>query len=141
MAVIKVDLSNVDSNSLLPEGEYQAVVYDVAQKQNKAQDGFNLHWQFKVVGGEHEGKSLFLITSLKENALFRLRDVLVALGVPIPESGQLEFDTEDLLAKPCTVVVTQGEYNGKKRNEVKEVLPPKEGVGDPFVNNGDDDEY
>lgn len=139
MAKITVDLSNVDSNLLIPEGEYQAIVYDVAHRQNRAQDGFNLNWHFKVVGGEHEGKSLYLTTSLKENALFRLRDVLLALGVPIPEDGKVEFDTEDLLTRRCTLVVGQEEYNGRMRNSVKEVLPPKEDAEDPF--NGDEDEY
>lgn len=138
MAVISVDLSKADSNSLIPDGEYQAIVYDVAQKQNKAQDGFNLNWQFKIRGGEYEGRSVFLTTSLKENALFRLRDVLIALGHPIPEDGKLELDTEDLLAKPCTITVTHSEYNGKTRNQVQDVLPPKDTGADPFT---EDDDY
>lgn len=133
MAVIKLDLSNAGkTNNVLPSGEYQAFVFDVSHKENNAKDGYYLNWQFRIRNGEYEGKTVFHITSLKENALFKLRELLDGLQVEIPEGGLMELDTDDLMGKKCTLILGEREYMGKAQNEVKEVLVAKDVEEDTF---------
>jgi len=134
MPIINLDMSKTENNNLIPEGEYQAFVYDVAQRQNKAGDGFYLNWQFKIQGGDSEGKLVFHITSLKDNALFKLRELLEAIGYSVPTDGQLELDTDDLMGKKCTLVIGHREYQGKQQNEIREILTAKASEQDEFDN-------
>ena len=120
---IRVDFTDVQSNfEPIPEGKYDAVVFDVEQRISQAQKPY-LNWLLKIQGGEFDGRSAFFMTSLSPNALWKLKQVLHNLGWTSEElAGNLELDLVDLAGKECTIVITHEEYNGETRSRVSDIL-------------------
>ena len=125
---ISVDFTDVESNEYepIPEGRYQATVFDVEQKPSKSSDFPYLNWQFKIQGGDYDGRRVFMMTSLKPNALWKLKDVLDEIAPEIDTSGKLDLDLTELMGLNCRVEVIQEEYKGDMKNRVDDVFAPAE---------------
>lgn len=144
----------------LPEGEYECVIEKVEVRDSKSSDHDYLNWELKVLDEDYEDRRLWMITSLSPKALFRLKDVLVAIDV-IEGDEELEIEWEDdvditsqegplvtnpdLDGLPCVAVVTNEVYDGRERNRVNELLGPDGGSGkrtsaNDNGDNADDDE-
>lgn len=132
----EVDFSKVTDFAIMPIAKYPAIVFNVEKKLNKIGDAYYFNWTFKLTGGtmiDDEsgeevslvGRQLWYTTSLKENALWKLRDVLKALGLPVPKKA-IRFTPADVLGKPCTLDVGIGEWNNTERNEIIDILPAGE---------------
>lgn len=138
MAGVKINFAEVESSfEPLPEGRYECVVEKVEVRDSKSSDNDYLNWELKVMDDEYEGRKLWMITSLSEKALFRLKDVYLALGV-IEEDDEVELEWEDdvdiqqsegpLVTNPdvdglaCIAVVTNEIYEGRERNRVNDLL-------------------
>lgn len=143
MGGLKVNFAEIEgSYDPLPEGRYAVEVERVEVRESKSSEHDYFNWEFNVLHEDHEGRKLWMITSLSPKALFRLKDTLVALEV-IEEDEELEFEWEDdvditpqegpLLTVPdvagmtgIVAVVTNEVYDGKERNRVNDVY-----LGDP----------
>lgn len=138
MGGLKINFAEVESSfEPLPEGQYECIIETVEVRESKSSDNDYLNWQFKVLDDEYEGRMLWMITSLSEKALFRLKDVFLALGV-IEEDDEVDIEWEDdvditpgegpRLTNPeveglaCIAVVTNEMYDGRERNRVNELL-------------------
>jgi hypothetical protein len=135
MPYTTVNFSDVEDFSALPEGEYAVEIDKVEVRRNKADDGDYLNWEFVVLDGDYENRRLWLITSLKPNALFRLKDVLEQLDVLDSDEIELEYDDDqevtsssgprllypDVEGLEATVSVKNEMYDGRERNRVEEV--------------------
>lgn len=138
MAGIKINFGEVESSfEPLPEGRYECIVETVEVRESKSSDNDYLNWELKVMDDEHEGRRLWMITSLSEKALFRLKDTFLALDV-IEEDEEIDLEWEDdvditpqegpVLTNPdvigiaCIAVVTNEVYDGRERNRVNEIL-------------------
>jgi hypothetical protein len=93
--VINVNLADVDSFEPLPEGEYDVEVDKVEVRMNKAGDGLYLNWELAVVDGDYENRKLWMITSLKETALFRLKQVFEDLDLIDADDAEVEIEYDD----------------------------------------------
>lgn len=137
MPVINVNLADVESFEPLPEGKYAAEIEKVEVRSNKARDGLYLNWELTVLDGDYENRKLWMITSLKETALFRLKEVFEQLDLlDDDEDMELEYDDDmepDTTAGPlllypevegieCTAVVKNEMYDGRERNRVDQLL-------------------
>lgn len=144
MPGIKVNFAEVESSfEPLPEGRYECIVETVEVRESKSSDNDYLNWELKVTDGEFEDRRLWMITSLSERALFRLKDTFLALGV-IEEDDEIDIEWEDdvditpqegpVLTNPeviglaCIAVVTNEVYEGKERNRVNEILDGSAGT-------------
>lgn len=137
MGSMTINFADVDSFEPLPEGDYDVEVDKVEVRRNKANDGDYLNWELIVLDGEYENRRLWMISSLKPNALFRLKDTFLALEV-IEEDEELELEWDDdvevsnsggpLLIYPelegleAVAVVTNEMYENRERNRVNELL-------------------
>lgn len=138
MAGVKINFAEVESSfEPLPEGRYECVIEKVEVRDSKSSDNDYLNWELNVLDDEYEGRKLWMITSLSPKALFRLKDVFLALGV-IEEDEELDLEWEDdvdiqqqegpLVTNPeleglaCIAVVVNEMYESRERNRVNELL-------------------
>jgi len=147
MAGIRVNFAEVEGGfEPVPEGTYEVIVEDVEVRESKSSDNHYLNWRFRILDEEYEGRFLWNITSLSPRALFRLKDVFLALDV-IEENDEVSIDWEEdvdittsegqRLIEPeveglaCCLVVRIEPWEGKDRNRVTAILPAGEGSGEP----------
>jgi hypothetical protein len=129
-----LDLSGakVGQFDLMPSGWQDAHVHEVEPIEIEKDDGklpmgtpgYNI--QFKVDGGEYDGRSQFNRFYLpqageydedkRQTMLGRFADFLIAIGYAQSDitSGKFKFDTEDTVGRQCRILIGQdkaGEYN------------------------------
>jgi hypothetical protein len=105
MTVLNLDFTDVESGGgILPAGTYQARVKSVEVKAGQKADYLN--WCFQAEGGV-----AYLMTSLADNALWKLKGVLEALGAEIPQS-KVKLDTDKFIGKAGTIHVVNEPYTG-----------------------------
>jgi hypothetical protein len=105
MAEVPVDLTNVVEIDALPAGEYNCTVSKAELAPSKRTPGnTNIVLEYTVQDGEYHGRMIFDNLSLAEKALWRVKDFITQLGMPVSASG---FKTEDLLGQMLIVGVVQ----------------------------------
>jgi hypothetical protein len=95
MPTTTVNFADVDSFEPLPEGTYDIEIDKVEVRRNKADDGDYLNWELVVIDGEYENRRLWMITSLKPTALFRLKQVLEDLGMLEDDDEEMDIEYDD----------------------------------------------
>jgi hypothetical protein len=131
---ISVDLSDVGdvSGKPPPEGRYAVVVSNFEEReagdQAKNPGSAYISWELTVIRGEHEGRKFFQNTSLLPQALFGLKQLLLATEDWTEEdlNGQLTFDPTDIVGKEIGVKTINKEYpkgSGEYNANVKRVFP------------------
>lgn len=120
---VNVDLSGVEaSRKAIPEGTYEVVVNEATQKDSR--DGNPMiAFEFEVAEGAHKGAKLYENCSLQPQALFKLKSVLLALGMDIPNKA-FDLNLRDLVGLTCEVEVGHEVYEGKKRARILQYNDP-----------------
>lgn len=128
---LTVDFSGVsdgDGFDPLPDGTYNCNVFDVTVEETKAKDGHYLNWQLKITDDGYNNRRVFYNTSLKPQALWKLKQVLNRIA-PDMDWGE-EFNVgeiiDSIVGLPCRAVIS---YNDEyDNNNVDDVLAPGESV-------------
>src|SRR5690606_24400744 len=94
-----------------------------------------LAWELKTSGGY----TLYHNTSLQPQALFNLKNVLLALGYDVPDAV-LRLNLRDLKGREAYVEVMHEMYEGKKRARIVQFLSPDEGDEDELEDEEDIEE-
>lgn len=135
---VNVDLSGVEaSRKAIPEGTYEVVVNKVEQK-NSRDGNPMISFEFEVSDGTHKGAKLFENCSLQPQALFKLKSVLLALGLEIPNKA-FDLNLRELIGLTCEVEVGHEVYEGKKRARILEYNNPED--SDEEEEDGDEGDY
>ena len=122
---VNIDLSGVEvSKKVIPEGTYLVVVNEAKMGKSK-EDKPKVAFEFEVSEGPNKGFKLFENCSLQPQALFKLKSILMALGVDIPD-GAFDLNLKDLVGLTCEVEVGHEVYEGKKRARILEFINPAE---------------
>lgn len=122
---VNVDLSGVEaSRKAIPEGTYEVVVNEVTQK-NSRDGNPMIAFEFEVTEGANKGAKLYENCSLQPQALFKLKSVLLALGMDIPNKA-FDLNLRDLVGLTCEVEVGHEVYEGKKRARILQYNDPEE---------------
>jgi hypothetical protein len=134
MTVVNVDFTDVESGAgYLPAGTYKARVKSIEIKDgSKAQ---YLNWCFVSVAPGTEGRVGYLMTSLADNALWKLKGVLEALGAEIPQS-KLKLDTDKFIGRVGIIHVVDEPYEGsdgvmRSSFKISDVFPAQ-GTDEPM---------
>lgn len=136
---INVDLSGVEaSRKVIPEGTYEVVVNEATQK-NSRDGNPMIAFEFEVQEGPHKGAKLYENCSLQPQALFKLKSVLLALGIDIPNKA-FDLNLRDLTGLTCEVEVGHEVYEGKKRARILQYNEPGDSDGEEEDSDDDDDE-
>lgn len=124
---IQVDMTgvSVEGPPALEPDKYPAIITKAEVKNSKSSDLPTLYLELSV--GE-EGRSLRWNTSLEKKSLWRLKRMLVNLGVEVPD-GEFTFDEQDLVGIECVADVgVEPHYHdaNRKQNRVLGILAPGE---------------
>lgn len=127
-ASITVDFTNVGDRKSGgkafrgPEGDYLLSVNGAKLQPNKDGDGQHVAWSLAIVKPERYKNSglIFERTSLKDGALWKLRNMLEDMGLKVSPT-KLKIPLADIVAKKLQFGATlaDGEpYNGKIKSEI-----------------------
>jgi hypothetical protein len=117
-----------------PPGTYDAVVKNVENQKSKAGNDMWV-WQLEAADTP-VGKRVFFnhMVWRKEGqidpiGMGRIKAAILAVN---PEYNLRTFSpltsNHDMIGLPCRVKVAVGKYNGEDSNNVKDILPPDEGI-------------
>ena len=128
-ASVNVDLSGVEtSRKTIPEGTYTLVVDSATQKNSQGGNPM-ISFEFSVAEGKYQGSKLYENCSLQPQALFKLKSVLIALGMEIPNKA-FDLDLKDLIGLTCEAEVGHEVYEGKKKARILEYIDPSDSDSD-----------
>lgn len=103
----------------LPADWYHVEVEDVEERESKSAKNAGkpmYNYKLKVVGGDYDGRKLFLTACLWKEAIFTQVDIQKAIGIAQPpaENGKVPFviaDEDELIGKEFKVrVVVKDKY-------------------------------
>jgi hypothetical protein len=126
--MVHVNLSDVQTEfEILPEGLYNATLVDAEIIERDDPDKYPyVKWEFKYT--DQSGKA-WTNTSLSPNALWKLRELLDAVGEDeeiLDDEEGFDLDPTDYIGEEVTLHITVGSYKGKPTNQVEEVLALQE---------------
>ena len=107
----------------IPVGVYNATVFNIETKEGAESKKPYLNWTFQVQDERFANRRVWLMTSLQPNSLWRLKEVLEALGLEGDMSKQFELDIPALLGTECKIQVVHEEYQWKTSDKVSKVMP------------------
>lgn len=138
-ASVNVDLSGVEtSRKTIPEGVYTLVVDSATQKNSQGGNPM-IVFEFSVAEGKYQGSKLYENCSLQPQALFKLKSVLIALGLDIPNKA-FDLDLKDLIGMTCEADIGHEVYEGKKKARILEYIDPNDSDSDEDDSEDEDDE-
>lgn len=114
---VKVDFTGVESFQRPSEGEHVCKIVSAELKQSQGGNDM-IVVAFEVTKGQDKGARVYENYSLAENALWKLKGMLQAIGMKC--DGKVQLDLDKLIGKICIVSVIDDEYNGQVRSRVQE---------------------
>jgi len=119
MSKIKVDFSELEERSTeIQPGKYKACIEEITKEEG--QKAPYLKWKLKITNGLAKGLHINHITSLAPNALFNLRDTLIALDIKVPKSA-VTIDPSRFIGKTLGIEVVMRSYEGKEYPNIRKV--------------------
>ena len=114
---IKVDFTGVESFQRPSEGQHVVKIVSAELKQSQGGNDMVVV-AFEVTKGQDKGSRVYENYPLAENALWKLKGMLQAIGMKC--DGKVQLDLDKLIGKVCIVEVIDDEYNGQIRSKVQE---------------------
>lgn len=123
--VAKIDFSNVTEGSgirpkQLPAGEYAATIKDV--KAGNSKKTGTPQWCFLISPKSHPGAIYPYYCQLTAEQAWKIRQVLVAVGVSAPKSVKT-IDASKLIGKDLGIILEDDEYEGKLKSVIDSLIP------------------
>lgn len=116
----EVDLTDVESQGLIPSGAYRAKCVNVDQQVSKGGNPMFV-WDFELLEGDGKGRILKVFTAITPAAMWKVAETVIALGVG--QTGEVvKFKRSDVIGKECGVTVEDTEYNGNVRSQIQNVV-------------------
>jgi len=125
---LKIDFTGVEVGDFepIPTGVYEVNVFEAEVKESQTGNKY-IAWKLKVAEGDYKDRMLFFNTSLVPNALWKLKQTLLALAPDLNLDGMVDFEIKDFIGAPCKAIVKLETYNGKEVNKVDELLKSDRG--------------
>lgn len=117
MSKRKLDMTNVETFVRMSEGNHRVKIVSCEDKESQSGDDM-LVVAFEATNGEDKGARLYDNFVLTDKALWKLKQLLQALGIKC--DGKIVLDTDKLIGKICDVEVFHEEYNGQLRAKAGE---------------------
>lgn len=134
---VSIDFTGVESYSKAAEGIHTAKVATIDEKTSQAGDPM-LQFAFEVIKGDSTGARVFESFVLKDNALWKFKAFLQAIGMQA--NGKLKLDLDKLIGKVCDIEVFHEEYNGQVRAKISDYYKTTSSVSDDEDDDDDEEE-
>lgn len=121
---VTVDFTDVESGGggvKIPEGSYRMKVVKVEEDESSAGNDM-FKWTFQGVEGKAKGKTFYQYTTLNDEALWKLRSLLEALDVEVPD-GPMDIDLDDMIDRELIGIVQDDTYQGKTSSKMMDFEP------------------
>jgi|SRR5215471_1467884 len=125
---IRIDFRGVDPEirsrsgraARVPEGDYLLKILHGDKRQNKNGDGSHISWSFSVISPkEYSGKTLYMVTSLKPDALWNLRNLIhAAIGKNVAGSIA-NFNPGTIEGKTIAATTEDNEYTNPETGRTR----------------------
>jgi len=121
-----INFAQVQTLEPLPPGNYTATIIKAEPGVSKAgNEKIDIQW--RIEGGQYDGRVIFDTLTFVDKALFRVKNTLMGLGFPKDFKGEVR--PEDLVGKTAKITVDVQAGNGidetgepyQPRNRVKKV--------------------
>lgn len=120
--MIHINFADVpDSFEPLPVGVYDGVITEIEERESQSSEHPYLNWTITIVGGEYDNRKVWLMTSMSPKALWKLRDILIGLGVDAEslKSADFSFNPADFINVQVRASVVHENYQGRLRDRVE----------------------
>lgn len=114
---VNVDFTGVESFNRPSEGQHVVKIVSAEMKQSQGGNDM-IVVTFGVTKGSDKGARCIENYPLAENALWKLKGLLQAIGMKC--DGKVRLDLDKLIGKVCIITVSDEEYEGKIRARVQE---------------------
>lgn len=114
---VKVDFTGVESFNRASEGQHVAKIATAEMRESQGGNDM-ISVAFEVTKGQDKGARVFENYPLAENALWKLKGMLQAIGMKC--EGKVQLDLDKLVGKVCIIEVSHEEYEGKTRARIQE---------------------
>jgi hypothetical protein len=130
MGEITVNFADVQTRTVVPAGDYPAVIADCLLKQKAGSDHPYLNWDVILSEGEYEGRHVFGTTTFKPEGLFNMMAYFQNLGYQAEEIS-IKFDDEtgqvvdpEVIGLACVARVFNEPYQGRQTSKIDVLLGP-----------------
>lgn len=114
---VNVDFTGVESFNRPSEGQHVVKIVSADMKQSQGGNDM-IVVIFEVTKGSDKGARCIENYPLAENALWKLKGLLQAIGMKC--DGKVRLDLDKLIGKVCIITVSEEEYEGRIRSRVQE---------------------
>lgn len=115
-----VDFTGVETGGRsVPDGQYLLEVVSVEEKESSEGSAY-LAWKWKVAEGSLKGATVYDNTSLKPNALWRLKGLLECLGYEV--DGKFALNFREYVGKQAVANIVNETYQGKQKPRIGDFL-------------------
>lgn len=114
---VNVDFTGVESFNRPSEGQHVVKIVSAEMKQSQGGNDM-IVVTYEVTKGSDKGARCIENYPLAENALWKLKGLLQAIGMKC--DGKVRLDLDKLIGKVCIITVSDEEYEGKIRSRVQE---------------------
>ena len=114
---VNVDFTGVESFNRPSEGQHVVKIVSADMKQSQGGNDM-IVVTFEVTKGSDKGARCIENYPLAENALWKLKGLLQAIGMKC--DGKVRLDLDKLIGKVCIITISEEEYDGRIRSRVQE---------------------
>lgn len=137
MSKRKLDFTGVESYTKMSEGIHRVKIVNCEDKTTQAGDDM-IVMTFEAINGPDKGSRVFDNFVLTDKALWKLKQLLKALGVKC--EGKIALDTDKLIGKQVDAEIFHEEYNGTTRAKVNEYTKISAATSDDDEDDYDDED-
>src|ERR1035437_10407307 len=116
MAILNFGGVTTNDFEVLPIGTYNAFIFDIKLKTSQAGDGY-YNWEFTVSDDDYKGRKIFMVTSLKPEALWKLKKTLQDLTGETLD-GEFEFEAAEFIGCEVAITIKHRTWEGKTQMDV-----------------------
>jgi len=141
---IKVDFSKMQEGGggavRVREGDYRLKAVKAEYGESKSSGNPMITWTFEFQEKPYKGKKIYDRTVLTDKSLWRLHQLLTAMGVKVPKKA-VNLDIQKYVGQEVGATIVDGEeYEGKIRSKISEFITLEDLDGSELDEDDEDDE-